>query len=213
MFKDRADAALKLAVRLSKYQGKNPLVLGIPRGAVPMARIICEALGGELDVVLVHKLRAPGQPELAIGSVDEEGHVYLNRIARELGISDPEIEVERKTQVRMLQSRRNHYTPVRPPVDPAGRIVIVVDDGLATGASMIAALRSVRMKNPQRLVMALPVASREGLEEAGKLADETVCLLAPEPFYSVGEFYDLFGQVSDDEVIKILREETRRFSS
>lgn len=208
MFKSRADSALKLAERLSKYRGKNPLVLGIPRGAVPMARVISNALGGELDVVLVHKLRAPGQPELAIGSVDEEGHVYLNRIARDLGISDPEIEAERKTQVRMLQSRRNYYTPVRPPVDPAGRIVIVVDDGLATGASMIAALRSVRTKKPLKLVMALPVASREGLEEAGKLADETVCLLVPELFYSVGQFYESFDQVSDDEVIKILREET-----
>ncbi|HXN06833.1 MAG TPA: phosphoribosyltransferase family protein [Nitrospiria bacterium] len=208
MFKSRADSALKLAERLSKYRGKNPLVLGIPRGAVPMARVISNALGGELDVVLVHKLRAPGQPELAIGSVDEEGHVYLNRIARDLGISDPEIEAERKTQVRMLQSRRNYYTPVRPPVYPAGRIVIVVDDGLATGASMIAALRSVRTKKPLKLVMALPVASREGLEEAGKLADETVCLLVPELFYSVGQFYESFDQVSDDEVIKILREET-----
>src|ERR1700693_3638435 len=208
MFKSRADSALKLAERLSKYRGKNPLVLGIPRGAVPMARVISNALGGELDVVLVHKLRAPGQPELAIGSVDEEGHVYLNRIARDLGISDPEIEAERKTQVRMLQARRNYYARVRPPVDPAGRIVIVVDDGLATGASMIAALRSVRTKKPLKLVMALPVASREGLEEAGKLADETVCLLVPELFYSVGQFYESFDQVSDDEVIKILREET-----
>lgn len=213
MFRDRSDAAHKLAVKLSKYQGKNPLVLAIPRGAVPMARIISDALGGEIDAVLVHKLRAPGQPELAIGSVDEEGNIYLNPIARELRISESEIEAERKTQVRVLQSRRSQYTSIHPPVDPAGRIVIVVDDGIATGSSMIAALRSVRMRNPQRLVMALPVASREGLEEAGKLADETVCLLVPEVFYSVGEFYELFDQVSDNEVMKILHRGIGRISS
>lgn len=205
MFKDRSDAAWRLAEKLSRYRGKNPLVLGIPRGAVPMARIISEALEGEVDVVLVHKLGAPGQPELAIGSVDEHGNVYLSAVARELRISDPEIEREKNTQVRMLQMRRQQYSPIHPPVDPADRIVIIVDDGIATGSSMIAALRSIRSRKPQKLVMALPVASREGLRAAGKLADETVCLLSPDIFYSVGEFYQRFDQVSDEEVIENLR--------
>lgn len=206
VFKDREQAARFLAERLSAYRGQRPLVLAIPRGAVRMAKQIAEALDGELDVVLVHKLGAPGQPELAIGSVDEGGRLYVGRHARELGVTEGYIASEKEAQLRTLRSRRAKYTPIHPPVDPQGRVVIVVDDGIATGASMMAALRSVRAKGPARLIAATAVAPPESLKAIGPLADEVVCLEVPEYFYAVGQFFESFGQVSDEEVMEILKE-------
>jgi predicted phosphoribosyltransferase len=203
-FKNRQQAAELLAERLLRYKGQNPLVLAIPRGAVPMAKVIADALGGEIDVVLVHKLGAPWNPELAVGSVDEFGHLYLTEHARTLGLSDADIEAERERQMKTLRERRARYTPVHPPVDPTGRIVIVVDNGIATGASMIAALRSVRAKQPQKLIAAAAVAPYESLQEIEKLADEVVCLSVPADFYAVGQFFEAFTQVSDEEVIALL---------
>jgi predicted phosphoribosyltransferase len=132
-FHNREHAAHLLGEKLTTYRGQHPLVLGIPRGAVPMAKIIAAALGGDLDVMLVHKLGAPGNPELAIGSVDETGRVYLSEHVCELGIDDDYLEKEKQAQLKTLQKRRAQYTPVRPPLDPAGRLVIVVDNGIATG--------------------------------------------------------------------------------
>ncbi len=205
-FKNRQHAAVLLAEKLVQYKGQNPLVLGIPRGAAPMAKIIADALDGEIDVVLVHKLGAPGNPELAVGSVDESGHVYLREHARALGLSDADIEAEKKRQMEMLRERRARYTPVHPPINPAGRIVIVVDNGIATGASMIAALRSVREKKPKKLIAAAAVAPYESLQEIRALADEVVCLDVPPDFYAVGQFFEEFTQVSDEEVIALLRQ-------
>jgi predicted phosphoribosyltransferase len=205
-FRNREHAAQLLVERLIEYRGKNPLVLGIPRGAVPMAKIIAEALSGDLDVVLVHKLGAPGNPEFAIGSVDENGQVYLSDYVRELGISESYIEKEKHAQLQTLHKRRAQYTPVRPPLDPAGRIVIVVDNGIATGASMIAALRVVRAKHPAKLIAAVAVAPPETVERMRAEADEVVCIYAPEHFYAVGQFFADFSQVSDEQAIAILRE-------
>jgi predicted phosphoribosyltransferase len=205
-FRNREHAAQLLVERLSEYRGKNPLVLGIPRGAVPMAKIIAEALGGDLDVVLVHKLGAPGNPEFAIGSVDENGQVYLSDYVREMGISTRYIEKEKEAQLQTLHKRRAQYTPVRPPLDPLGRIVIVVDNGIATGASMIAALRAVRAKQPAKLIAAVAVAPPETVERMRAEADEVVCVYAPEHFYAVGQFFEDFSQVSDEQAIAILRE-------
>lgn len=202
-FKNRQQAAELLAEKLARYKGQNPLVLGIPRGAVPMAKIIADALDGEIDVVLVHKLGAPGNPELAVGSVDESGQVYLREHARALGLSD--IEAEKTRQMKTLRERRARYTPVHPPIDPAGRIVIVVDNGIATGASMIAALRSVRAQRPKKLIAAAAVAPYESLQEIRALADEVVCLDVPADFYAVGQFFEEFTQVSDEEVIALLQ--------
>lgn len=202
-FLNRDDAAEKLAEKLQPWRGRNPLVLAIPRGAVPMARILAEKLAGEVDVVLVRKLRAPGNPELAIGSIDETGWVYLADYALQMASQD-HIEHEKQTQMEVMRQRRAQYTPVRPPLDPAGRIVIVVDDGLATGSTMIAALHAIRAKKPLKLICAVPVAPPDTLEKVAPLADEMVCLYAPEMFYAVGQFYMDFPQISDEQVMELL---------
>ena len=205
MFRDRTDAATRLADRLKGYRGKNPLILAIPRGAVPMGKVIADSLHGELDVVLVRKLRAPHQPELAIGSVNEQGWTYLADFAEQYGSSAHYIEAEKRTQMRTLRERRAQYTPIRPPIDPAGRTVIVVDDGLATGATMMAALHGLKVQHPARLVCAVPVAPADTLARVAALVDEVVCLETPAFFQAVGQFYRDFAQVEDDEVVAILR--------
>jgi len=205
LFKNREHAARLLAQRLIAYKGRNPLVLGIPRGAVPMAKIIAEALAGELDVALVHKLGAPGQPELAIGAVDETGHVYLSDSVSELDIDPDYIKIETENQLETLRRRRAMYTPLRRRVDPSGRIVIVVDNGIATGATMIAALRAVREKKPGKLIAAVAVAPPMTVSRLAKEADKIICLKIPADFYAVGRFFEDFSQVTDEDVIEILR--------
>jgi len=207
MFRDRESAAYLLSRALRAYRGKNPLVLAIPRGAVPMARIIADELGGEVDVVLVRKLHAPTQHELAIGSIDEHGHVLLNDHARSLEIPPHYLKEEEQKERKLLEERRRQYTSIHPPIDPAGRVVIVVDDGIATGSTMIAALRSVRERKPAWLVAAAAVAPPENIERIRPCADEVVCLATPSEFYSVGQFFASFEQVSDEEVMAILRRE------
>jgi putative phosphoribosyl transferase len=205
-FDDRNDAARQLADALRKYRGRNPLVLAIPRGAVPMGRIVADALEGELDVVLVKKLTAPSSGELAVGSVDESGWTYVADYARDMGVDDEYLEEEKRVQLDVLKRRRTLYTPWRRPIDPAGRVVIVIDDGLATGATMIAALHAVRSRKPATLVCAVPVASPDSLARVESLADEIVCLETPIGFHAVGQFYLAFDQVSDDTVTRILRQ-------
>lgn len=204
MFRDRADAADRLAERLAAWAGQKPLVLGIPRGGVPMARTIADRLGGEVDVVLVRKLRAPHQPELAVGSVDESGWTHHASYAADAGADEQYLAAERERQLTTIRKRRAGYTPLQAPIDPAGRVVIVVDDGLATGSTMIAALHGLRQRKPARLVCAVPVAPPDTLAAVRPYADEVVCLEAPRWFEAVGQFYRTFDQVSDDEVVAAL---------
>ncbi len=201
-FRNRADAARRLADGLSGYRRQHPLVLGVPRGGVPMARAIADALEGDVDVVLVRKLRAPDQPEFAIGAVDETGTVvqgdYFTSVPRAY------VEEEIRAEQEILRERRARYTRARPPADPGGRLVIIVDDGIATGSSMLAAVRSVRARGARRVVVAVAVAPLEAVERLRREADDIVCLHAPEPFFAVGQFFEDFSQVTDDEVVAAL---------
>jgi putative phosphoribosyl transferase len=206
MFEDRRDAGEQLAQALDGYRGQHPLVLAIPRGAVPIGAILARRLEGELDLVLVRKLHAPGAPEFAIGSVDEAGWVYRAPHAGSVGASAAYIEEQKAAQLQELARRRERYTPGRTRTDAAGRTVIVVDDGLATGATMVAALHAVRQARPARLVCAVPVAAPESVELVGRHADDVVCLDAPRHFAAVGQFYRSFPQLEDEEVVALLRQ-------
>lgn len=206
MFADREDAARRLARALEAYRGQRPLVLAIPRGAVPMGALVARELGGDLDVVLVRKLGAPHSPEFAVGAVDETGWTYVAPHARLAGADQDYLDREREEQLRVMKRRRASYTPQRAPIDPRGRVAIVVDDGLATGATMVAALHAVRARAPSRLVCAVPVGAADSVELVREHADEVVCLHAPPGFGSVGYYYRDFRQVDDDEVVRVLRD-------
>ena len=212
LFENREHAGRLLARRLSAhYKNKNPLVLAIPRGAIRMAEIIADALGGELDVVLVHKLGAPGQPELAIGAVDEAGNTFLSGYGFDI---DPAyIEIEKQAQLDVLRKRRARYTPSRGAIDPRERIVIVVDDGIATGSTMTAALRAIRSSKPKKLIGAVAVASQGAVRAMSREADNIVCLNVPAEFYAVGQFFSDFSQVSDEEVAEILQKREAKISA
>jgi len=212
LFRDRADAGERLARALEQWRGQEPLVLAIPRGAVAMGATIAERLDGDLDVVLARKIGAPGNEEFAIGAVDETGRTYLAPYAESTGAGRAYIDREVAAQLETMRRRRAEYTPARPPLDPQGRIAIVVDDGLATGATMITALQAVRAKHPQRLVCAVPVASREAIENVRPWADQVVCLETPDDFFAISQCYQRFGQVSDAEVVSILRAGANRKS-
>ncbi|HTU19987.1 MAG TPA: phosphoribosyltransferase family protein [Gemmataceae bacterium] len=207
MFRDRKDAGRKLAQRLKERAWHDPLVLAIPRGGVVAGAMLAQELGADLDVVLSRKLRAPGQPELAIGAISEDGRVYVNPHAlAALDVMDEYIAEERHHQLAEIARRKKLFRAIRPPAPIAGRSVIVTDDGIATGSTMIAALQSLKTQNPHEVVVAVPVASPDRLAEVGRWCDEVVCLLAPEAFWAIGQFYEDFRQVEDAEVVELLRD-------
>ena len=200
-YQNRQDAANQLAHILAGRQWSAPVVLGIPRGGVPMASIVAKRLGAALDVVLVHKIRAPGNPEYAIGSVDESGQVALSSHAH-TSMDDDAVRREIEEERSVLAARRRRYGQPRQPL--SGRDVIIVDDGAATGATVEAAVNAVRGANASSVTVALGVAAPEVVRRLERAADAVVCPSQPAGFMAVSQAFDAFPQVSDEEVEKIL---------
>jgi predicted phosphoribosyltransferase len=203
MFRNRSDAGKQLAGALAGFRDKRPVILALPRGGVPVAAEIARPLNAPLDLVLVRKIGVPGQKELAMGAVVDGARPIVVRndeVIREIGISESEFQSVCDAELAEIERRRRRYLGDRAPLDVAGRTVIVVDDGLATGATMRAALRATRMRKPSRLVLAVPVAPADTLAELAAEVDDVVCLDTPEYFASIGGHYADFRQVTDEEV-------------
>jgi putative phosphoribosyl transferase len=205
-FRDRAEAGRVLAGALSHYAGRDDVVvLALPRGGVPVAYEVAKALAAPLDVFLVRKLGVPGHEELAMGAIASGGVLVLDDgVLRWLGISEEQIQKTLARELDELRRREAAYRDGRPLPDLKGKTVILVDDGLATGASMQAAARAVRRYDPARIVIAVPVASRATCDQFRDDVDEVVCAVTPEPFYAVGSWYEDFSQTTDEEVRELL---------
>ena len=210
VFSDRVEAGRSLADHLSAYRGACTVVLGVPRGGLVVAREIAATLGAELDVVLAHKLGAPGQPEYAVGAMSEAGRVFVSEAAALAGADESYLRIEARRVLAEIQARVALYRQFRAKAPLKDRTVIVTDDGIATGATMRAALWSVRQEQPRKLVAALPVAPEESLNCLADGCDQILCLSAPADFRAVGQFYSDFAQVEDEEVIAILRQARSR---
>lgn len=215
MFRDRRDAGRKLARALERFRGENAVVLALPRGGVPVGFEVAEHLDAALDLLLVRKIGAPGHEELALGAVVDGLHPQLVVNQDVLEMTRPPagyLDAVEKRELAEIERRRRLYLGSVQPIDVKGRVVIVVDDGIATGATMKAALRGVRRNEPSRLVMAAPVAPRSAVGEFKGECDEMVFLATPEPFYAVGLYYSDFSQTSDEEVVGLLREARKRWA-
>jgi putative phosphoribosyl transferase len=205
VFEDRAEAGRLLGIELKSYRGQNAVVLGIPRGGIIVAREIAKEIDGDLDIVLSRKLRTPGQPELAMGAVTEDGKQFINEtIVREFSIDKSAIENEKNQEMNEIARRRTLIRKVYPKIPLNKRLVIITDDGVATGATTQAAIWAVRQEKPQYLVAAIPVGTEETIKHLGQDVDEMVCLCTPPYFMAVGQFYSFFEQVEDNDVIKVL---------
>ena len=213
-FEDRAEAGRLLGRELSGLRGQRAVVLGIPRGGLVVARELARQIEADLDIVLSHKLGAPDNPELAIGAVAEDGRLFLHQdLVGQLGVDSGYIEREKERQLAVLAQRTRQARRVLPRAALAGRLVIVTDDGVATGATLQAALWAARQQKPKKLIAALPVGPQETITRLAEDADEMVCLRAPYSFAAVGQFYIRFEQVEDDQVARILAEEAARRQS
>jgi predicted phosphoribosyltransferase len=203
-FSDRKEAGLLLAQRLEHYRDQHPIVLGIPRGGVPIAAVVAKRLDAEIDVILVARLGVPFQPELPFGSVDETAHISLSRLGEDLAQDQTLFETEKVTQLTLLRQRRMRYTGTRAPLRLSGRTVILVDDGCATGSTAVMAAQSVRARGARWVVVAVPVAPKESLALVEREADDVECLVVPPVFHGVREFYTQFAPVTDDEIVAAL---------
>jgi putative phosphoribosyl transferase len=206
-FQNRADAGRQLARRLLPLKDESPVVLALPRGGVPVGHEVAEALGAPLDLVLVRKIGAPDQPELALGAVvdgDRPETVLNQDLIDALGVTDDDIRAIERRELAEIGRRRRMYLGRRARVPVAGRTAIVVDDGIATGATVRAALRAIRRQKPKRLVLAVPVAPAEVVAKIKAEVDDVVCLMTPEPFYAISIHYADFAQLADNDVMAIL---------
>lgn len=201
IFRDRRDAGRRLAEALEKYRGEDVVVLALPRGGVPVGYEIAEALGAPLDVFLVRKLGVPGHEELAMGAIASGGVRIINRdVVEAIGIADWEIDAAAGREGQELERREKAYRGDRPAPDLTGKTAILVDDGLATGASMRAAVKALRNMKPARIVVAVPTAAPETCRAFEAEVDEVICAITPEPFWAVGAWYEDFTQTTDEEV-------------
>ncbi len=205
-FKDRVEAGQILANKLTKYADQNPLVLALPRGGLPVAFEVAKTLKAPLDVYIVRKLGVPGQEELAMGAIATGGVRVLNQpVVDSLQISEEEIETETRKEQAELTRREELYRAGRPPLDVSKRTVILVDDGIATGSTIKAAIAALKKQDAGRIIVGVPVAPLATVEELKKQVDEVVCVSKPEFFYAISLWYDEFPQITDDEVREFLK--------
>lgn len=208
MFRNRVDAGRQLAGKLLRYENrKDVLVLGIPRGGVPVAFQVAQALHAPMDITLVRKLGVPSQPELAMGAIASGGaRIFNRRVIAEIGVSREQILETIASEEAELRRRERFYRGIRPEISVAGKTVILVDDGIATGSSMLAAIAALRTLHPKRIIAAVPVAPSHADVDIGTAADEFVCVDQPEGFSGVGQFYEDFSQVEDGDVRELLED-------
>ena len=207
IYRNRSDAGRRLAKELARYASEKPIILALPRGGVVVAAEIADALAVPLDLLLVRKIGVPFQPELAMGAVVDGGHPHVIRnedVIAPADISADDFNRVCQSELAEIERRRTLYLADRPRADVEDRVVIIVDDGIATGATVRAAVQAIRERNPKRLVLAVPVAPTSTLEELNGLVDDIVCLQSLEPFYAIGLYYDDFHQITDSEVVTIL---------
>ncbi len=207
LFSNRQEAGRRLAAELARFKNAQPVILALPRGGVPVGFEIALALDAPLDVVLVRKIGAPGMSELAIGAIvdgEQLDKIIDSKLVTELAVAQRYLDAEIARQAAEIERRRRVYFKGRAPVTVAGRAALVVDDGIATGATMRAALRAIRRRGPAKLVLAVPVAPGHTIEALRPEVDEIVCLATPEEFYAIGQFYADFRQLDDEAVITLL---------
>ncbi len=209
LFEDRFDAGLRLAEALAHLEGERVVVLGVPRGGVEVAAEVARVRGWPLDIVIPRKVGAPSNPELGLGAVAPGVRVLDERMLRTLNVSQEYLEREIAAQEEEIGRRTEAYRKGRPPVEVVGRVAVVVDDGVATGGTAVAAVRWAKAAGASRVILAIPVAPREAVARLSKEADEMVCLATPEPFFAVGQWYGRFPQTSDREVVELLENASR----
>jgi len=213
LFNDRVDAGSRLGERLSEYAGHDVIVLGLPRGGIPVAAEVAAALDAPLDVIVVRKLGVPLQPELAMGAIGEDGASVVNReVVRRAGITPSQIAAVERTERTELQRRALQFRGEQPRRDLTGRVAIVVDDGIATGSTAAAACQVARLHGAAKVVLAVAVAPTHAAGRLATNADEFVVLETPEPFRAVSEFFDDFTQTTDAEVVDLLTHAAARFA-
>ena len=210
MFEDRQDAGRALAKRLEKIDPKLTVILALPRGGVTVAREVCDATGAPLDLIIVRKVGTPGQRELAVGAIADGGsgadsNLVINQdVAAMCGLSEDAVRALARDEEPELERRRQAYLGAREPIDLSGKTAVIVDDGIATGATMRAAIKSARSRRAARVVVAVPVAAQDTIDELSPQVDDIICLATPSPFWAVGQHYADFPQVSDEAVVEAL---------